>query len=210
LTTGDGSGHAPISTEVFLVSGTPGATCPRCDPYTDPANPTCAEGENTGGSCNSKDGGTDTACPPDTTSGSWSSLGSIPNPFDLTSGKAQKTASTSVGANGGWPAGSAYCGRCTGTATTIGCQVNTDCPGVETCTYTDAYAGFRGSINYDDDVETTGKQATAQGVAGLFTATQAGLFCTGKTGGLPDSSVGLPGPVRVVQPVIVNWTFSTK
>ena len=205
LTTGTGSTIAPISTEVFLKIGGLDI-CPKCN------GNLCTSGPGT--SCSTPDGTTTGECPPEDDATNWSSLGLIPNPFNLGSGKVSLTAATSVPANGGWPAGKAFCGKCS-LNTKVGCSTDGSiaCPtGTGSCTTSGAFAGYRGDVNYDDDLSTSGQQASAVGIPNLYAGTAAGIFCSGSadTGGLVDSSVGLPGPVRVLQPYIVNYTFSGK
>jgi hypothetical protein len=205
LTTGEGSTHAPIISDVWLAAGAP-SVCPKC------IGAVCVGGVNDGGVCGEPNNSTSTVCLP-TDAGLWLIISGtgISNPFNLTSGT---TSLTATGAG-------VFCGHCSG-ATTVGCSAvggSQPCPGatgpcistpVGSATVGESRAGFRGDPLYDDQLGAT-QQATAQGLPNNYGGTAAGLFCTGQTNSsLVDPAIGLAGPVRVVQPYIVNWKFSTK
>jgi hypothetical protein len=205
LNTGDSTSSAPINTEVYLGSGASGEPCPHC--VADGGSATkfsCDSGANAAGMClGPVDGSTDEACPPD---GTWTQIPGVPNPFNLKTGKTQMTEGSGGGAD-------EFCGYCS-LAESTGCSldgVTQPCPsGLGSCA-SDAGVnnkGFRGSDTYDDDAVVASQQATAQGVADVYLPVMSGVFCTGKVSPLVDGSIGLPGPVRVIQPFLRNYTFT--
>ncbi len=203
LTTGEGSTHAPIISDVWLAAGAP-SICPKC------VGLSCVGGASDTLPCGEPDGSTSTVCLP-TDSGLWLKISGtgIANPFNLSSGTSSFTGTGSPALTGG-----VFCGYCSG-ATTIGCSAvggSQPCPGATgPCISAGGNAGFRGDVAYDDNLTVAGQQASAQGLANNYGGTAAGIFCTGKTGSsLVDPAIGLAGPVRVVQPYIVNWKFSGK
>jgi hypothetical protein len=200
LHTGDAVSNAPINTEVYLGSGASGDACPHC--VSDPASPTkfsCDSGANVSGMClGPVDDTPDEACRP---GASWIRLPGVPNPFNLNTGKTQITA-----------VGGKFCGFCS-LKENIGCSLDGSqpCPpGAGTCTAGGSDSiGFRGDPGYDDDPVTPGQQATSRGIPDPYAPTLAGVFCTGKVDpSLVDPNIGLPGPVRVLQPLLANYTFT--
>ncbi|MBI1817921.1 MAG: hypothetical protein HYR72_23330 [Deltaproteobacteria bacterium] len=211
LNTGVSSTKAPIATDVYLTGSSAASICPECSSLF------CNDVPGGPVGCTASDGNNDEACLPYDDGGPhWQNIATIPNPFDLKSG------TTSITAVGG-----KFCGACTATVGgkhIYGCSMEApdECtaaglgtcvdhfPSVGTPDFT-TVAGFRNDPLYDDNLTLAGQQATSTGIPNLYAGVAAGLFCTGSSGNpLVDPAAGLPGPVRVVAPYIVNWTFSTK
>ncbi|MBI4518180.1 MAG: hypothetical protein HY699_20450 [Deltaproteobacteria bacterium] len=210
LDTGAATTKAPIETTVYLGQG-PNGACPTCQAGA------CDSGSGT--TCSDNDGDTSGACLPSAPA-PWTDLGVIPNPFDLNTGTTSMTASAAVSGHDGWPGGSAFCGACSGASNVKnGCPTDGGTPCAAGSCVTSgselggwaAWAGFRGNAAYDQDATTSAKEASASGIPDNYAPVAAGMFCTGITGNpLVDKGVGLPGPVRVVQPQLVTWTFGEK
>jgi hypothetical protein len=179
LTTGQAVTQSPIATDVYLLG--PGVTgCGRCVNHVCDTNST-----NAGAACTGADGQIDQGCFP-----AGGNLGTIPNPFILTTG----TRTMTPGA-----APNKFCGFCNA-APAIGCQTAADCPS-GTCNFTGTNNGF-----YGDSTATT---VTATGDVQQYAPTFVGVFCTGKTSSsLVNGSAGLPGPVRIIQPYVFGYSYS--
>jgi hypothetical protein len=182
LVTGDFVTQSPILTDVYLMQA-PYTGCGRCK-----ADHTCDDNSiSVGAKCTAATGQVDQACLSDP----GALVGTIPNLLTLTTGS--KTMNPGAGG------GNKFCGYCNSDVG-VGCQSNTDCAD-NFCNFGETVAGFRG--------DTTVSQISVSGEKHQYAPTAVGVFCTGKTSSLQvNSSFGLPGPVRVIQPYIWGYNFS--
>ncbi len=190
LTTAAENTVAPIFSDAWLSAGTSNA-CPHC------ISGICDSGPSVGIACAEEDGHTSNACLPGAPA--WIRLPGIANVFYLTSGTAKFQGS-----------GEIFCGSCAADAS-IGCSSDGTqaCPSGTGPCIPGTFSGFQGDTAYDD-LPAAGAQLSNIGIPNNYGGTGGGVFCTGKSNGIIDGSIGLPGPVRVRQPYLVNWTFSTK
>jgi len=219
LDTGSYASHAPIATDVYLtglgVTCGSYAACPTCEggfctgrcsnaPGTVcTSDATCGAGTCTGdgSACNVPDGTTTSECLPNA-----ALLGTIPNPFDLSTNTTFLTPIASTGttifcgfcdnnASSGCQGGAAMCAK--------GCQSAADCVSVggSVCDTSTAVVGASWNPG--------ASFITAQGHASQYAPVLSGAFCTGITNnGIVDGNAGLPGPVRFTSQDIHGYGFT--
>jgi hypothetical protein len=201
LDTGAMTSLTQAEQEVFVLTGsTPnGSACPVC------AAQFCESGANALGHCSALDGRTDVACLPADDIVTWVKIGvSWIEPIALS------TAATSLTADGSGK----FCGYCAGDYR-IGCRTDggDSCVAKGTtgpCIATDTVPGLFGNFGYDDNPTLSGKQASVSGLANPYAPTAGGVFCVGRFTAPASAPQTSPILVRVLQPYIQNWTFSTK
>lgn len=199
LDTGAMTSLTQTEQEILVLLGSH-SICPVCEAQL------CDSGANAFGHCSALDGRTDAACLPVDDNVSWSKLG-VP----LMEPNVLSTAGTSLTADGA----SKFCGYCAGDYR-IGCRTDggDSCAAKGTtgpCIATDTLPGLLGNFGYDDNSALSGMQASVSGLANPYAPTAGGVFCVGRfTAPSPSSVVTSPTLVRVLQPYIQNWTFSTK
>jgi len=219
LGTGLYESHAPIATDVYLtglgVTCGSYAACPTCvagvctgrcsnAPNTVcTTNATCGAGTCTtvAGTCTTADNTTTSECLPNAPL-----LGTIPNPFDLSTNTGTLTPIASTATN-------IFCGFCDTNAAS-GCQ-----GGASVCAKGCQDAGDCTSVGGTVcDVSGSGTGASwnpgaffiqSNGVASQYAPVIAGAFCTGITGNpLVDGVAGLPGPVSFISQDIHAYGFT--
>jgi hypothetical protein len=184
---------AQTSIQVLTATLYIGQTCPKCN--TAPAPGFCSGGVNAGQLCIHR-GSEDIACPP---SGVGITM-TLPLVFS-TNTSTMSVPANNPGAGVTNPDGT-FCGACD-LDDTIGCQNDADCVSAGVCA-----AGFgNGCCTFGTNTGSTlstcagATTVTAEGEAGPFIPHLAALWCMGKTGSaLVDSTVGLPGPARFIEP----------
>lgn len=191
LVTGQQTSFNLLSIELYV------GACPKCLT----ASGACSGGVHAGGPCVSR-GAEDISCPP----------GGAPfvvflQPVSLTTEPTTLLIPAHNPGGGVTNPAATFCGACD-LDPRIGCQSDQDCDtrgacgagiGAGCCVF-GSNTGFNG---YDSALSVAGG-----GARGPLIPHLSGLWCMGETGnGLIDASVGLPGPVRYIEPRVnvVEW-----